>query len=107
MWLEPRMPIPHARPPVSRHLLGLGLLLVTMASGYAASLVYERPSVVVPVQESVAPGFEAEATQGDPWVATASNPGDRKSTRLNSSHVRISDAVFCLKKKKKQRRPHE
>src|SRR5699024_11628284 len=27
---------------------------------------------------------------------------DRKSTRLNSSHVSISYAVFCLKKKKKQ-----
>src|SRR6266508_5673697 len=27
-------------------------------------------------------------------------PGDRKSTRLNSSHVAISYAVFCLKKKK-------
>src|SRR3989442_8245419 len=27
---------------------------------------------------------------------------DRKSTRLNSSHVRISYAVFCLKKKKKK-----
>src|SRR5690554_7569800 len=29
------------------------------------------------------------------------NNQDRKSTRLNSSHVRISYAVFCLKKKKK------
>src|SRR5215510_5374902 len=29
-------------------------------------------------------------------------PRDRKSTRLNSSHVAISYAVFCLKKKKKQ-----
>src|SRR5690606_40663620 len=28
---------------------------------------------------------------------------DRKSTRLNSSHVKISYAVFCLKKKKKSR----
>src|SRR5699024_11754380 len=28
--------------------------------------------------------------------------GDRKSTRLNSSHVSISYAVFCLKKKKKK-----
>src|SRR5690606_40726026 len=27
---------------------------------------------------------------------------DRKSTRLNSSHVKISYAVFCLKKKKKE-----
>src|SRR5688572_31789244 len=31
--------------------------------------------------------------------------GDRKSTRLNSSHSQISYAVFCLKKKKK-RSPH-
>src|SRR5690554_7419133 len=39
-------------------------------------------------------------------VTAASEPQlarrlDRKSTRLNSSHVRISYAVFCLKKKKK------
>src|SRR5690606_41693198 len=32
------------------------------------------------------------------------HPGqDRKSTRLNSSHVKISYAVFCLKKKKKKK----
>src|SRR2546422_2453876 len=31
----------------------------------------------------------------------ASDDGDRKSTRLNSSHGYISYAVFCLKKKKK------
>src|SRR5690349_24332875 len=29
---------------------------------------------------------------------------DRKSTRLNSSHVEISYAVFCLKKKKKKKK---
>src|SRR6267142_1406256 len=29
--------------------------------------------------------------------------GDRKSTRLNSSHMSISYAVFCLKKKKKRK----
>src|SRR5689334_24389999 len=33
----------------------------------------------------------------------ASNGGDRKSTRLNSSHSSISYAVFCLKKKKKKK----
>src|SRR5690554_7007533 len=32
--------------------------------------------------------------------------GDRKSTRLNSSHVRISYAVFCLKKKIKKKKVH-
>src|SRR5690554_7696095 len=47
----------------------------------------------------------------DPWpsallrhshmTAAVSAGLDRKSTRLNSSHVRISYAVFCLKKKKK------
>src|SRR5687768_17815532 len=33
---------------------------------------------------------------------TAVGDGDRKSTRLNSSHGYISYAVFCLKKKKKK-----
>src|SRR5207249_10592490 len=49
-----------------------------------------------------------------PWISVASglvvlavgrraSRGDRKSTRLNSSHVSISYAVFCLKKKKKNK----
>src|SRR5690625_6952366 len=33
-------------------------------------------------------------------IAVFNSPEDRKSTRLNSSHVAISYAVFCLKKKK-------
>src|SRR2546426_5336000 len=33
--------------------------------------------------------------------------GDRKSTRLNSSHLVISYAVFCLKKKKKMKNRYE
>src|SRR3712207_8042248 len=36
-------------------------------------------------------------------VAEGDPAGDRKSTRLNSSHANISYAVFCLKKKKKQK----
>src|SRR5437899_4769381 len=35
-------------------------------------------------------------------VPSAESPPDRKSTRLNSSHLGISYAVFCLKKKKKK-----
>src|SRR5690554_7082140 len=40
-------------------------------------------------------------------VGRGARPGwqDRKSTRLNSSHVRISYAVFCLKKKKQNHKP--
>src|SRR5690606_40995785 len=35
------------------------------------------------------------------YMRQLSPEGDRKSTRLNSSHVKISYAVFCLKKKKR------
>src|SRR3712207_7908647 len=41
------------------------------------------------------------ADAGPSNVSRASK--DRKSTRLNSSHANISYAVFCLKKKKKQK----
>src|SRR2546426_6803926 len=43
-------------------------------------------------------GYLDEANQH--WVLYANDPIDRKSTRLNSSHLVISYAVFCLKKKK-------
>src|SRR5947209_12762746 len=36
-------------------------------------------------------------------VALVEQAEDRKSTRLNSSHANISYAVFCLKKKKKEK----
>src|SRR5690349_22807214 len=38
------------------------------------------------------------------WSARSYLQRDRKSTRLNSSHVEISYAVFCLKKKKKKKK---
>src|SRR5690606_41473875 len=41
------------------------------------------------------------ATGARPASPVMRRPEDRKSTRLNSSHVKISYAVFCLKKKKK------
>src|SRR5690349_23787943 len=44
---------------------------------------------------------DLEALDSDVDVSSASRSTDRKSTRLNSSHVEISYAVFCLKKKKK------
>src|SRR5256885_8629471 len=42
-----------------------------------------------------------------PWGvnSSSSSPADRKSTRLNSSHLVISYAVFCLKKKKTTQTP--
>src|SRR5215475_13538380 len=57
------------------------------------------------------PRFTPESAERTavPGVATGlAVTGDRKSTRLNSSHVKISYAVFCLKKKKKNNKvsPH-
>src|SRR5436309_15951857 len=60
------------------------------------------------------PIWETRSPTPAAWRAWGSSPGDgyppawllpqardRKSTRLNSSHVKISYAVFCLKKKKR------
>src|SRR3712207_9352992 len=47
-------------------------------------------------------GHAAADRRADPPRPTGDEghpPGDRKSTRLNSSHANISYAVFCLKKK--------
>src|SRR2546426_8166393 len=45
----------------------------------------------------------AVAAPGAKVVSLSVREGDRKSTRLNSSHLVISYAVFCLKKKKTKR----
>src|SRR5437899_8092362 len=49
-----------------------------------------------------APGVARAATRRR-GVGGGQRPRDRKSTRLNSSHLGISYAVFCLKKKKEER----
>src|SRR5262245_33079747 len=46
-----------------------------------------------------------ERTPLNPRITGGFAREDRKSTRLNSSHLGISYAVFCLKKKKKNRKP--
>src|SRR5438132_9042734 len=55
---------------------------------------------------------KTDSFQGLPWLQKILGPSrkalgaawkDRKSTRLNSSHTVISYAVFCLKKKKKNK----
>src|SRR5437773_6576338 len=46
--------------------------------------------------------FERAGEVGVPGAPPGPASADRKSTRLNSSHITISYAVFCLKKKKKK-----
>src|SRR2546426_8250065 len=53
-------------------------------------------------------GHQSEAVMAEPLGPGEAHerepePRDRKSTRLNSSHLVISYAVFCLKKKKRTR----
>src|SRR5436309_11517090 len=66
---------------------------------YRSAIFYNSPEQKA-VAERVIAELQAEGVWDDP-IVTEVKP-DRKSTRLNSSHVKISYAVFCLKKKKKQ-----
>src|SRR5207249_5792762 len=59
------------------------------------------PCSVILIPPCTVPGGSAVSARatGEPPPRPTVPPRDRKSTRLNSSHVSISYAVFCLKKK--------
>src|SRR5690606_39975850 len=68
----------------------------------------ERPALPGRPPQALQPHHRAGEHRGrrpllhpEPAVVLGQLRRDRKSTRLNSSHVKISYAVFCLKKKKK------
>src|SRR5579883_1993747 len=70
----------------------------------ASSIPARRSSSARPMR------WPPAGTRWAPWRPTKPSgrwcaPVDRKSTRLNSSHVKISYAVFCLKKKKAHKKP--
>src|SRR5438045_7861259 len=79
-----------ALPICSQFGAGLKSILGGELKGMTKALVDSREEVTRRMVE------EAEAKGANAIVAI-----DRKSTRLNSSHLGISYAVFCLKKKKK------
>src|SRR2546427_2785306 len=58
-----------------------------------------------PVHDAVRIGIVSISDRASSGVYE--DKGDRKSTRLNSSHSQISYAVFCLKKKKKKKTSHK
>src|ERR1039458_6315226 len=57
----------------------------------------DRPATVR--APPLVPGCRRAASGCAPWAGPWRRVRDRKSTRLNSSHLGISYAVFCLKKK--------
>src|SRR5690554_7616189 len=67
---------------------------------YTWELVETAPGVLACVN-TARPNAQARHAIEAGLIAELTGYQDRKSTRLNSSHVRISYAVFCLKKKKK------
>src|SRR5256885_12611795 len=95
----PRSPLfPH--PPLSHSELHVGLAEPERALGVEASA--EPLPAEIPVKRHRQAWFtvrkhdlRAQQTRGEHEGSV-----DRKSTRLNSSHLVISYAVFCLKKKK-------
>src|SRR5437868_7854569 len=80
--------VPHAA-----GLLGRGAQLLGRDRGDERALGAEVEAVAAVGADPV-PSEQAERV--------GEVPPDRKSTRLNSSHVSISYAVFCLKKKRKR-----
>src|SRR5437773_7587981 len=59
--------------------------------------IFRSDSIIVPCEKAFL-GLVSEISH----LPDSLRRRDRKSTRLNSSHITISYAVFCLKKKKKQ-----
>src|SRR5690606_41144175 len=83
-------------------------LLVSAVLAFARAQHLDAPALVLGVS-----AVHPKEIAGEKRRLVAAGPGadleeqvrvvDRKSTRLNSSHVKISYAVFCLKKKKDTR----
>src|SRR5690606_41206533 len=75
---------------------------IGLAAAHGAHLTGFYPIVEIPLISYIRPQIppEVRASMDAEAQALADAALDRKSTRLNSSHVKISYAVFCLKKKK-------
>src|SRR2546426_6118156 len=126
-WLGTRLPL-QSRPPRLRALaLAWGTVLTALGVTFLANLALSRHDAHFDLtrERGFTPSPEAEAVvrslthevrltyfyQAQDEAGRRARhlvemlgqvPGDRKSTRLNSSHLVISYAVFCLKKKKKR-----
>jgi len=78
-----------------------------VASSVATTVLIDMFAPDFVVNTGSAGGFDSDLSIGDLVIGTSvqhhdvdvTHFGDRKSTRLNSSHANISYAVFCLKKK--------
>src|SRR5437899_7263627 len=90
----------HDALPISRFPVATLRLLspLALADGPVAMLTLSSPLALVPAPVAMLKLPLPLALADNPVAMLP--PLDRKSTRLNSSHLGISYAVFCLKKKK-------
>src|SRR5207253_9752114 len=94
--------------PTSTYTLSLhdALPILLRAKGDPAGLPAEERDIVTYVRQLMRTNrvdqrvFDALKNRHDTQWMVELTEVDRKSTRLNSSHVAISHAVFCLKKRK-------
>src|SRR5690606_40579022 len=107
---------PEARRPAAVEAFDASAAVFDARFGDWASVVAQRQAVRRMLLDTFPPGarlLELGGGTGEDAVFLAAHERrvlltdgapriDRKSTRLNSSHVKISYAVFCLKKKKKK-----
>src|SRR5436305_7156983 len=86
-------------------LLTLALFVLAVAAVAAAPAPAAPQGGCAPSLEILTPGAQAVCKPAAPSTAPAQPELDRKSTRLNSSHVRTPYAVFCLQKTTRRPRP--
>src|SRR5207302_11306030 len=93
----------HATPPSAPHPLSLhdALPILATAPTFTANSTTGTYAVRATAAANLFTDIGLTNDVGE-QVRRGGGAEDRKSTRLNSSHVKISYAVFCLKKKTKQ-----
>src|SRR2546430_6439222 len=74
---------------------------------FATMLFNDEIHTYEQVISTLSRAIECTQKEAIDFATTIDREGDRKSTRLNSSHSQISYAVFCLKKKKKCTHEHQ
>src|SRR5690606_23606210 len=87
---------------VERSIIERSQLVVEAETGTGKTFAYLVPTLLNPGKVIISTGTKALQEQlyhRDLPALRAALAPDRKSTRLNSSHVKLSYAVFCLKKK--------
>src|SRR5437773_4973254 len=85
-------------------MLCLPLASTLFPTRRSSDLTHAPPSTAALIEMSGVPRCLPTSLATPTWKnGRLKTPEDRKSTRLNSSHITSSYAVFCLKKKKRSR----